>query len=450
MENSGDNRRLASWKEISQYLGRDVRTCRRWEKKLGLPVHRVDPRSSKSRVYAFRDELDKWLKQSEGDRYNSEKAFSRGSFRRKIFYILIPALGAIALIIFFAIKRSLGSAIPADFQIKGSVFIVLNDIGRELWRYDTRIENLCDDKMYHDRFQIKKAVENGGGINLPWIIIKDINDDREPEVLFCTWSTDEQRGGDLVCFSYMGKELWHFRAGREMWCGRRPYGSHFNIRGFKTVDIDNDNNLETVVISQQPPNWLTQLALLDSQGQMRGEFWNAGHLCDFILADLRGDGLKELLAVGLNNEYGKGCLIVFDPQSIAGGSPQTSPEFRCRDIMRGTEEYYLLFPRSDVDLELNPVEAISEIYAEKPNILSLQTLVTGIYFILGFDLTVKDVTLSHGFMQMHHEALVSGKVNSDINDPSYKEALMNGILYYDGRGWTATPTPVVQGANGSR
>jgi len=34
-------RRLESWKEIALYLGRDVTTVRRWEKREGLPVHRL-------------------------------------------------------------------------------------------------------------------------------------------------------------------------------------------------------------------------------------------------------------------------------------------------------------------------------------------------------------------------------------------------------------------------
>ena len=34
-------RRLESWKEIAAYLGRDVTTARRCEKREGLPVHRL-------------------------------------------------------------------------------------------------------------------------------------------------------------------------------------------------------------------------------------------------------------------------------------------------------------------------------------------------------------------------------------------------------------------------
>ncbi len=52
--------RLDSWKEIAAYLGRDVTTVQRWEKREGMPVHRHvhDKRGS---VYALAPELDAWL-----------------------------------------------------------------------------------------------------------------------------------------------------------------------------------------------------------------------------------------------------------------------------------------------------------------------------------------------------------------------------------------------------
>ncbi len=63
---------LQSWKEIASYLGRAERTCRRWEKEFGLPVHRMDgsPRAS---VFAYKEELDRWL-----DRLLHEKKISSG------------------------------------------------------------------------------------------------------------------------------------------------------------------------------------------------------------------------------------------------------------------------------------------------------------------------------------------------------------------------------------
>ena len=53
-------RRLDSWKEIASYLGRDVTTVQRWEKREGMPVHRHqhDKRGS---VYALTEELAAWI-----------------------------------------------------------------------------------------------------------------------------------------------------------------------------------------------------------------------------------------------------------------------------------------------------------------------------------------------------------------------------------------------------
>src|ERR1700674_1477229 len=51
--------RLESWKEIAAYLGRDVTTVRRWEKREGLPVHRLQ-HSKLGSVYAYTKELDAW------------------------------------------------------------------------------------------------------------------------------------------------------------------------------------------------------------------------------------------------------------------------------------------------------------------------------------------------------------------------------------------------------
>lgn len=53
------SRRLEAWKEIAAYLGRDVTTVRRWEKREGLPVHRLH-HSKLGSVYAYTAELDEW------------------------------------------------------------------------------------------------------------------------------------------------------------------------------------------------------------------------------------------------------------------------------------------------------------------------------------------------------------------------------------------------------
>lgn len=55
-----NRQRLDSWKEIAEYLGRDVRTAMRWEQELGLPVHRV-PGGLRRGVFAISEEIDAWI-----------------------------------------------------------------------------------------------------------------------------------------------------------------------------------------------------------------------------------------------------------------------------------------------------------------------------------------------------------------------------------------------------
>lgn len=52
---------LSSWKEIAGYVGRSVRTVQRWEREIGLPVHRPNAKSE-GVVVALPAELDAWVR----------------------------------------------------------------------------------------------------------------------------------------------------------------------------------------------------------------------------------------------------------------------------------------------------------------------------------------------------------------------------------------------------
>ncbi len=52
--------KLSSWKEIASYLKCDESTARRWERKNGLPVHRVGSKGGS--VYAYPQEIDAWVR----------------------------------------------------------------------------------------------------------------------------------------------------------------------------------------------------------------------------------------------------------------------------------------------------------------------------------------------------------------------------------------------------
>lgn len=60
-EPAPDEPRLESWKAIAAYLGRDVRTAKRWEVHEGLPVRRHQ-HLTRGSVYAYPREMDLWRK----------------------------------------------------------------------------------------------------------------------------------------------------------------------------------------------------------------------------------------------------------------------------------------------------------------------------------------------------------------------------------------------------
>lgn len=83
--------RLGSWKAIAAYVKRDVTTVQRWERREGMPVHRHlhDKRGS---VYAFRSELDAWLR---GRTFRDEPESS--TIARSRWGMLTVALAALAV-----------------------------------------------------------------------------------------------------------------------------------------------------------------------------------------------------------------------------------------------------------------------------------------------------------------------------------------------------------------
>ena len=99
-----DSRILENWKAIAAYLGRSVRACARWEAEYGLPVHRLDG-SSKARVFAYKDEIDRWLEEklhgheSGGGGLKELSTSPAVSRRLTLKRLLIPGFGLLAVVV---------------------------------------------------------------------------------------------------------------------------------------------------------------------------------------------------------------------------------------------------------------------------------------------------------------------------------------------------------------
>ncbi len=274
------------------------------------------------------------------------------------------------------------------------------------------------------------------GKNLPQLIIKDINKDGFKEVLFSMQTQNEYKEGKLLCFNYRGTLLWDFIGGKEIHFGPQVYSHDFRIRGFDVCDFDNDGKHEIACIVIHKMYFPTQLVVISNEGKVFGEYWNSGHFSDYAFEDLDGNGFKEIILVGLNNEYEKGCLVVFDPNKIKGCSPQKNNRYKCKNLDQGSEKYYILFPRTDVDLLEHALEAIGYVDILKNSRLLLQTVQSRILFELNNNLELMNVRQSNAFIQMHRNAKREGKIDSNLIE-EYWSNLAEDLLYYDGENWSS-------------
>jgi tetratricopeptide (TPR) repeat protein len=91
-----EGRIFESWKEIAEYLRRTPKTCQRWERELGLPVHRLDG-SPKASVFAYKEELDSWLNEKLHEKETAGETASRVRPRgRRPLSIVLPVVLGLA------------------------------------------------------------------------------------------------------------------------------------------------------------------------------------------------------------------------------------------------------------------------------------------------------------------------------------------------------------------
>jgi hypothetical protein len=439
---------LTSWKEIAAYLDRDVRTCVRWEQRYGLPVHRLD-RDSKGKVFAYRDQIDEWLaSRAAHGASRPASALNRAAILRA-FPLVFAVAGAAAAVYFLFLQPGNGSR-PAGFDISGSRLLILNEKGRTLGPFDTRLKDLESAEFYREHYQ-EKAVGPGYEAVWPMVMIKDLDGDGRSEVLFSFQTRSEDGEGTLVCLDDKGVERWRFEAGRELTLASRAFRREYRVFGFDVEDYDGDGALEVLVVSIHKPDWPCQVALLDARGKLEGEYWNAGYLMEAKLGDVDGDGAKELVLGGVNNEYARGCVVVFEAGAMSGGSPQEDPGYRWLDVGPGSEAAYILFPKTDVHEAIRKAgDPVNYFWIHEGDGLTAVTVEAQVFYDLDRTLACRDVNLGNDFKNLHEKYRLEGKVRS-VADDAYRKALGQAILYRQGDAWVSRPAPAPAGAiNGGK
>jgi TolB-like protein len=102
---------------VERDLGKEIRTCWRWEKELGLPVHRIDSTSSRSRVFAYKAEIDAWLRRRADHDGSSRPLLSRTGFRVAIAGVVLLAAFVVVFHFWFRPARRNRSLPPVTIAV---------------------------------------------------------------------------------------------------------------------------------------------------------------------------------------------------------------------------------------------------------------------------------------------------------------------------------------------
>jgi hypothetical protein len=357
---------LQSWKEISKYLNLNVRTCCRYENELGLPVHRIG-RQKKSRVWASREELDRWLAETYSLRTRNGTKTDRkpqigkqvrieSSVFRKRLGITVIGIAGLALLAGTAIViRGRRPRIPDDFRIEKSNLLILNSKARVLGAFDTKISFLKPESGMKESFpnrELSPPPPNSARI-WRYVIMKDIDGDGEREILFAPDSDDDVKDDLLYCLDFRGREIWHVKLGIPMEAGGSRFAPDFTINGLYAKDINGDGKDEILLIGHVRHEGATRILLIDTDGQAIGEYLHFGIISAFAFINIDDDPEPEIVLGGQNDDLERPCMIFLDAEDLARGNRDADLEAEktsgnttriWRGIDADKQKTYIIFP----------------------------------------------------------------------------------------------------------
>ncbi len=249
---------------------------------------------------------------------------------------VVAAMGVGAFIL---IRMLTADNRPASGRLDGSILIISNAQGQELWR-----------KSFTDGFAV--GYYEQGLLSRIWF--GDLDGSGHTDVLFFYHPAVSPRSHSttLICYSDRGKEKWRWTPGRNL-PELESGPATFYALAFGVLKAAPGGRRRIVVSSYHSIWYPHQIAILDSNGKMVSEYWHSGHLDYLMLADIDGDGREEIVASGISNGYRQATLLVLDPDRVFGASAEAArPEIQIHGMGVAQERLRLVFPRSDINKRL--------------------------------------------------------------------------------------------------
>lgn len=322
--------RLDSWKAISDYLGRDVRTVQRWEHERHLPIHRV-PGSGRGAVYAFTPEIDQWLAAPDLVAEPAVPVATSPQSRPPIARGRVVATGIGVILIGAAWWWSTQAGVhgrPVRVEVTPIGVQATDAAGSELWRWQFPVNGSVAQ-------QPRGTVSAADG---------DVFAGAES---FATSSGTgvEARGGRVWRISHAGQTQWeHHADAAVVQYGGASYRAPWILRNFLLGERP-----DRLLVAAWTHDlwWPSFLEVLDDSRQVRAVFHNPGWIRGVAWLPTTAD---RLIASGTSNPHDGAMAALLDiRQPLTTAPPTDAPEFRCDSCGTTPPLRYVVFPRSEIN-----------------------------------------------------------------------------------------------------
>ncbi len=353
--------------------------------------------------------------------YEMERALfppERKGLKWAVAVLAVVIAGLLAVMLLPSEKKSV-----FRLQIQGQLLIAYDDEGKRLWRKRIPFVESEAKKFYS---------------------IKDLDGDgREEIILFANLVKEEGPVTTLMVMDNEGRWLWRHHFDEPIKTAERIFYPPYNPRELRVEDLDGDGRKEIVLVAQHSfyPCFITAFT---GGGEIIGTLWHAGRIGgegdSFLLTDINGDGIKEIVAGGANSEYKKAAFLVIRPLKLEGKSPQTQgskydfPSKKVADF-----ETYILFPASSVGKFFGGVPIVSFIFPRRRTVeVGVKELhvfafsqTPSVIYILNRKFRLLDVELSSPLKTLMK------LMKPEIEPQQERLRLMNSVLVWDKAGWVS-------------
>lgn len=261
--------------------------------------------------------------------------------------LIVLLLLIIARLIFGPIDQN-----PDSFHYEGSSLILQNQYGSEVKRFEVGAQTAS---VYNHASAIAAY---------PLAILSDINNDGFNEVFYgkrnrlnqtkreISEVTSYSVNGDSIIWSQ--ELLLNYEFPRQSGVSQQE----MLIREIGLVQTPDGPKL--IVNANSYYYFQTIVYMIDAKtGVIESEYLHIGHLRDMILQDITGDGVDEVILVGINNAFWQASVAILETQNFHGHSPLTA-DYKPAEMNKAQELFYILIPKTVIGSYVNPVMKYNE------------------------------------------------------------------------------------------